>query len=111
MTRACALASTSMATVLSAAIPERAKLSAVADAHPLVAAAKRLEHGHARGAEADLSEEARERRRPLAVRGERENAGAVMEMRADAGELAPMQRDERRLRQRPAEPRRRQAEG
>ena len=54
---------------------------------------------------------ARERGRPVAVGGQRQDARARLQMRAHEIERAAVQRDERRLRQRPAEPRRGQAEG
>ena len=52
----------------------------------------------------------RQRRRALAVRGQRQDARLRMQMRADAVERAAVQRDQRGLGQRPAEPRRREAE-
>ncbi len=48
---------------------------------------------------------------PSAVGGQRQNARARLQMRAEQIERAAVQREQHRLRQRPAEPRRREAEG
>src|SRR5512146_2216814 len=71
-------------------------------ANPLMSSSERLEHDHARASEPGLGEKTGERRGAFAVGGERDDARAMMEMRANAGKLAAMQRDERRLGQRPA---------
>ena len=51
------------------------------------------------------------RGRPVAVGGQGQNARAGLQMRADEIERAAVQRQQHRLRQRPAEPRRGEAEG
>src|SRR5262249_45178726 len=65
--------------------------------------AQRLEHGHARGAEAGIGQQAGERSRPLAVRSQRKDARAWLQMWTDEIERAAMERERGRLRQRPAQ--------
>ena len=76
----------------------------------LLGAAERFEHGEPRLAEPRLGQQPRQRLGALAVGGERQHARALMQMRSDAIERAPMQRDKRNVGQRPTEPCGRQTE-
>src|SRR5271168_204762 len=63
-----------------------------------------------RAAETGFREQSGERRWTFAVRCQREYAGAGLQMRPYQIERAAMHREQFRLRQRPAEPRRRETE-
>jgi hypothetical protein len=69
--------------------------------------AERFEHNQARAAETGVAEQARQHRRRRAVRGQRDHGARRLEMRARKSS-AGVQGDQRRLRQCPAEPCRRQ---
>ena len=111
MMRAPGAAATSIATVLRASTSRRSNAAARRGAHALARAAERFQHGQARGAEAGVVSRRASARRRRAVRGQRQHARAGLQMRAHEIERAAVQREQRRLRQRPAEPRRGQAEG
>ena len=57
----------------------------------LVRSAQCLQHRHSRGAETALDEQARERGRSLAVRGQRQHMGARLQVRAHQIERAAVQ--------------------
>ena len=80
-------------------------------AHALARAAQRLQHRDPRLAEPGTGEQRRDRRRRRAVGGERQDARAGKEVRTQEVERPRVQCQGRHLRQRPAEARRRQAEG
>ena len=111
MTRAPGAATTSMATVLSASTAPRSKAAAVAARMRSRGPPSASSTVTRDGPKPVVGEQPRQRRRRRAVRGQRDHPRAGMEMRAHEIERAAMQRDERRLRQRPAEPRGGEAEG
>ena len=111
MTRAPGAASTSIATVLSASTAPKSKRGRRGGADALALPAERFEYRQPRRAEAGCRQKFGQRGRPVAIGGESQNARAGLQMRADEIERSAMQREQSGLRQRPAEPRRGQAEG
>ena len=99
MTRAPGAASTSIATVLSGIDSAEIEPRCRRDADALARPAERFEHRQPRGAETDVGEKRRQRRRSFAVGGQRQDARAGLQMRPHQIEGAAMDREQRGLRQ------------
>ena len=92
-------------------MPARSKPDGFRRPDALARAAERFQHRDPRRAEAGVGDETDEGGRRFAVRGEREDARARVEVRADEIEGAAVEGEEHGLGERPAEPRCREAEG
>ena len=110
MMRAPGAASTSIASVLSASTAPRSKSAAVVVRMRSRGPPSASSTVSREAPKPDCVEKLRQRCRSVAVGGQRENARTRLQMRADEIERAAMQREQHGFRQRPAEPRRGQAE-